>query len=77
MIMKMIFKKEIQDPKAPIRLGMLCLAISIAWPRFVPITGSLSTDAVDLVKGLLLGLSLGLIFLGARLGGFRRPNRLN
>ena len=77
MIMRMIFKKESVDPKLVMRLGMLCLAISIAWPRLVPLTGSMGTDLVDGIKGLLLGLSLGLFFWAGRLGGFRRPNRLN
>jgi hypothetical protein len=74
MIMKMIFRKEIQNPKAVLRLGMLFLAISVAWPRLLPLTGSLGTDAVDGVKGLLLGIALGLMILAARLGAFRRPN---
>ena len=77
MILRMIFKKERVDPKLVMRLGMLCLAISIVWPRLVPLTGNMGTDLVDGMKGLLLGLSLGLLFWGARLGGFRRPNRPN
>jgi hypothetical protein len=72
MIMKMIFKKEIRDPKLLMKIGMLCLAISIAWPRLVPLTGRLGSDAVDGIKGLLLGLSLGLFFWAGRLGGFGR-----
>jgi hypothetical protein len=72
MIMKMIFRNQRPDPKLVLKLGMLCLAISIAWPRLVPLTGRLGTDAIDGIKGLLLGLSLGLLFWAGRLGGFRR-----
>jgi len=77
MIMRMIFKKEIQDPKAVLRIGMLFLAISIAWPRLIPFTGSLNTDVVDGLKGVLLGIAMGLIFWAARLGALRKPGRLN
>jgi hypothetical protein len=55
---------------------MLFLAISIVWPRLVPLTGSLGTDAVDGLKGLLLGIALGLMIWAARLGAFRRPDQL-
>jgi hypothetical protein len=75
MIMRMFFKNEKADPKLFMKLGMLCLAISIAWPRFVPLTGRMGTDAVDGIKGLLLGLALGFLILGARHGGFRRASR--
>lgn len=77
MIMRMIFKKEVPDGKALLRIGMLFLAISVAWPRLIPFTGPFSPDAVDGIKGALLGVSLGLVFWAARLGAFRRPNRLN
>ncbi|HST08660.1 MAG TPA: hypothetical protein VLJ83_10840 [Gemmatimonadaceae bacterium] len=73
--MKMIFKNETVDPKRVVRIGMLFLAISIVWPRLVPITGHLSGDAVDGIKGLLLGVALGLMIWAGRLGAFRRPGR--
>ena len=75
MIMKMIFKEGIEDPKPILRIGMLLLAISTAWPRLIPFTGNLGTDAVDGIKGLLLGIGFGLIVWAARLGGFRRAGR--
>jgi hypothetical protein len=40
------------------------------------LTGGLGTDAVDGIKGLLLGISLGLMIWAARLGAFRRPDQL-
>jgi hypothetical protein len=77
MIMRTIFKKEVQDPKAVFRIAMLFLAISAAWPRLIPLAGSLGTDIVDGVKGLLLGIAIGLIIWAGRLGAFRKPGRLN
>ena len=76
MIMRMLFRKERPDPKLILRIGMLFLAISIVWPRLVPLTGNLGTDAVDGIKGLLLGISLGMMIWAARLGAFRRPGQL-
>jgi hypothetical protein len=39
----------------------------------VPLTGNLGTDGIDMIKGLLLGVALGLLFLAARSGAFQRP----
>lgn len=72
MLMRMFAKKGVMDSRPVVATGMLFLAISIAWPRMIPLTGSLSEDAVDLVKGLLLGLSLGFLIWGLSLGGLRR-----
>ena len=70
----MIMKKEIQNPKPLVRIAMVFLALSAAWPRLIPYGRSLGTDVVDGVKGLLLGLAIGFIIWASRLGGFRRPN---
>ena len=74
MIMKMLFKNDVQRPKRLLSIGMLFLVASIAWPRMVPFTGNLGTDAIDMIKGLLLGVALGLLFLAARSGAFQRPS---
>ncbi len=73
MIMRMFFRNGAQDPKPLFRIAMLFLAASIAWPRMLPFTGNLGTDAIDTIKGLLLGVALGLLFLAARRGAFGRP----
>ena len=41
--------------------GMLLLGISLAWPKFVPVTGNLGPDAIDGVEGLLMGIAFGLL----------------
>lgn len=73
MITRMFFRNEVQDPKLLFRIAMLFLAASIVWPRMVPFTGNLGTDAIDTIKGLFLGVALGLLFLAARRGAFRKP----
>ena len=61
MLARMIWKKPIDDPKPLLKIGMLFLAISQAWPRLLPVTGSLGPDAIDGIKGLLMGIALGLL----------------
>jgi hypothetical protein len=68
MIAKLVFKKQIEDPKPVMRAGMLLLAIALVWPRFVPVTGNLGADAVDGIKGLLIGMSIALNLWSLRLG---------
>jgi hypothetical protein len=71
MIMKIVFKKQGQNPKALMRIGLAFLALSAAWPRLIPFTGHVDTDLVDGIKGLLLGLAIGFIVWASRVGGFR------
>jgi len=70
MISRMIFKERVGDPKPILRLGMFFLAIALAWPRFLPVAGNLGPDAIDGVRGLLMGLAIGLnlwaVILGSR-----------
>jgi hypothetical protein len=68
----MFFRHQVRDPKKPIRFGMASLAIMLVWPRFFPVTGGLGPDAIDAVRGGLLGVALGLLIWGASLGAFRR-----
>jgi hypothetical protein len=68
----MILRNRRRDPKALVSLGMLALAISIAWPHFIPVGTRISEDLVDGVKGVFLGIALGLLIWGAKLGGFNR-----
>jgi hypothetical protein len=60
MIMKMVFRKQHIDSKPLFRIGALVLAIALVWPRFVPLTGNLSSDDVDGIRGFLIGVSLAL-----------------
>ncbi len=73
MIMKMLFKNDVQRPKRLLSIGLMFLVASIVWPRMVPLTGNLGTDGIDMIKGLLLGVAFGLLFLAARSGAFQRP----
>ena len=69
----MLMKKQISDPKPLVRIAMVFLALSAAWPRLIPYPRTLGTDVVDGIKGLLLGVAIGLIIWASRVGGFRRP----
>jgi hypothetical protein len=40
--------------------GMALLALALIWPRFLLVTGGLGPDAIDGVRGFLIGLSIGL-----------------
>ncbi len=72
MIMKMVFKKGLEDPKPMLRVGMLFLGIGLAWPRLVPLTGNLSPDAIDGLKGFLMGVGMALTLWAVRLVGRQR-----
>ena len=56
----MILKHVAEDPRLLLRLGMAFLLIALVWPRFLPVTGNLGPDAIDGVRGLLIGLSISL-----------------
>jgi hypothetical protein len=72
MIMKMVFRKGLEDPKPMLRVGMLFLGIGLAWPLLVPVTGNLSPDAIDGIKGFLLGIGIALSLWAVRLVGRQR-----
>jgi hypothetical protein len=75
MIAKMIFGKPIEDSKQLMRIGMLFLGVGLAWPKFLPVTGNLGQDAIDGIRGLLLGLGIGLSLWAAVLSGRQRRAR--
>ncbi len=65
----MIFRNRLKDPKVMIRLGGLFLAIALIWQMFLhphPATKAVQ-DLADGVRGLLIGLSIGLNLKAARL----------
>jgi hypothetical protein len=65
----MIFRNQTKDPRQIMMMGMLFLVLGLAWPRFLPVTGNLGPDAIDGVRGVLMGLAIGLNLWAARLGG--------
>jgi hypothetical protein len=68
----MILKSHAKDPKQLMMLGMAFLVPALLWPRFVPLTGHLGSDAIDTIRGVLVGLSIGLNLWAAMLGGRQR-----
>ena len=68
----MIFRNREKNPQAMMRVGMASLAVALLWPRFLPVTGGLGPDAVDGLRGVLIGVSIGLNLWAARLGGMKR-----
>jgi hypothetical protein len=72
----MIFGIREKNPQAMMMLGMASLAIALVWPRFLPVTGGLGSDAIDGMRGVLIGISIGSNLWAARLGGLKgRGNR--
>ncbi len=63
---------RVQDERRLIVPGMAFLALAQVWPRFVPVGAGLGEDRVDLVRGFIFGLGIGLNLLAAYLGGRRR-----
>ena len=53
-----------RHPTAVFRIGMLCLALSLVVGFFVPRVHLASENVVDAVRGVLLGISIGLLLLG-------------
>jgi hypothetical protein len=71
----MIFKGPIENPKPLVKTGMAFLALSSAWPRLLPVTGNLGTDAIDGIRGVLMGVGFGLMCWAAALIGRQRRAR--
>ena len=64
-------------PKPLLAMGMVFLALAAAWPRLLPVTGNLGTDAIDGIRGLLMGLAIGLILWSVLLSSRLRRARGN
>jgi hypothetical protein len=62
-------RKALKDPKTMIRAGMVCLLLFNIWPRFLHLAFNLGPDWIDALRGVLLGLAMGLILLALRLKG--------
>jgi hypothetical protein len=67
----MIFGNREKNPQTMMMVGMASLALALVWPRFLPVTGGLGPDAIDGLRGVLIGVSIGLNLLAARLGGMK------
>jgi hypothetical protein len=68
----MVLRNRAKDPRVLIRLGMLALLISIAWPRLIAAPARLSEGFADGIQGAFLGVAMALIIWAAKLGGFNR-----
>jgi hypothetical protein len=72
----MILRNHVKDPKQLMMAGMVFIALGLAWPRFLPVTGGLGPDKIDGMRGVLMGLGIGLNLWAAMLGGrLRRANK--
>jgi hypothetical protein len=73
---KMILKKKLDNPKPLMTIGLVFIALGQAWPRLLPVTGNLGPDWIDGIKGLLMGIAIGLlgwsVILNKRLRAGRR-----
>jgi hypothetical protein len=69
MIARMIAKNPREGARFLFKTAMLFLGTGLAWPRFVPVTGNLGQDAIDGVRGLLLGIGIALALWAALVGG--------
>jgi hypothetical protein len=69
---KMTFRSGQKKYQTVFFLGVLCLLLFNLWPRFLHLTFDLGEDWVDGLRGLLLGLAVGLTGLAVRLKGRRQ-----
>ena len=68
----MILRNQAKDPKQLMMIGMAVLVPALVWPRFIPLTGHLGSDAIDGIRGVLIGMSIALNLWAARLIGRQR-----
>jgi hypothetical protein len=72
----MILRIGSKDPKALMMMGMVFMVLGQMW-RFVPASAGLSEDAVDGLRGVFLGLSIGLLLWSTWLNGRHRRGKRN
>lgn len=71
----MISRIGSKDPKALMMMGMVFMVIGQSWPRYLPVTGGLSEDAIDGLRGVFMGLSIGLLLWSVWLNGRQRRGK--
>lgn len=57
----------IKNPRTVFRLAMISLIIMLAWPRLIDPVLRIGEDASDGLRGVFLGLTLGLLFVSMRM----------
>ena len=73
----MISRMGSKDPKPLMMMGMVFMVIGQSWPRYLPVTGGLSGDAIDGLRGVFMGLSIGLLLWSVALNGRLRRGKKN
>jgi hypothetical protein len=71
----MKFRNQIKDPKILMPIAMFCLAIAVAWPKFLHPNAYIGPDWMDGLRGLLFGISIGLSICSLVLVNRRRQYR--
>ncbi len=72
----MISRIGSKDPKALMMIGMVFMVLGQLW-RFMPVTGGMSEDAIDAIRGVVLGISIGLLLWSVWLNGRQRRGKKN
>ena len=73
----MISRIGSKDPKALMMMGMVFMVIGQVWPRYLPVAGGLGEDAVDGLRGVFMGLAIGLLLWSVLLTGRLRRGKKN
>ena len=63
----MIFRNRLKNPQPLFFLAMLCIVLSNLLPRFLQTHVHAGENWTDGLRGLFLGLAIGLLFLAAKL----------